>query len=365
MTLTLGFRGEFSTGWNEAHGRAANYTFTDGVISSQPRIASSAFTTNNAKFLPEPRIGFAWSPYQGQTVVRAGFGIYNELQDALGYRMDQNAPFNPTYSIASLPVSQLPIDPLAPVPKKALLVPGGVQPNLKMPTLISYSLRVEQASDPNTSLTLGYVGSHGYHELVGLDANTPVPTICPASPCPATYPKSFPGGVGRNARSGRVLLHSGRNAEGKPDPGQYLDMVFHRRQQLQCAASRPEPSLQPRSFVPGGLYLVKGLDDGDSLNRHDRGKCAGAGGKSVRHKRRLGACDLRCQECRRHQRRLCIAIRERKSVCQQPGRLQQCVGGRMVGQQHRHCCSRDSRSRRSSATTLRITATRAIRCGRL
>ena len=27
LTLTLGFRDEFSTGWNEAHGRAANYTF--------------------------------------------------------------------------------------------------------------------------------------------------------------------------------------------------------------------------------------------------------------------------------------------------------------------------------------------------
>ena len=66
LTLTLGFRGEFSTGWNEAHGRAANYTFTDGVISSQPRIASSAFTTNNAKFLPQPRVGVAWSLYPGR-----------------------------------------------------------------------------------------------------------------------------------------------------------------------------------------------------------------------------------------------------------------------------------------------------------
>ena len=73
-------------------------------------------------------------------MIRAGFGMYNELQDALGYRMDQNAPFNPTYSIAALPVSQLPINPAAPVPAKALLVPGGVQPDLKMPTLISYTL---------------------------------------------------------------------------------------------------------------------------------------------------------------------------------------------------------------------------------
>ena len=124
LTLSLGFRGESSTGWNEAHGRAANYTFPSGVISDQPRIANSAFTVNNAKFLPEPRIGVAWGAVPGKTVVRAGFGIYNELQDALGYRMDQNAPFNPVYSIANLPVSQLPINPLGLRAVEGLVDPG-------------------------------------------------------------------------------------------------------------------------------------------------------------------------------------------------------------------------------------------------
>ena len=111
LTLSLGFRDEFSSGWNEAHGRAATYTFTNGVISTQPRIASSAFTTNNAKFLPQPRIGIAWNAANGAhaTVIRAGFGMYNDLQDALGYRTDQNAPFNPTYSLPNVPVSQLPL----------------------------------------------------------------------------------------------------------------------------------------------------------------------------------------------------------------------------------------------------------------
>ena len=118
LTLSLGFRGEFSTGWNEAHGRAANYTFSNGVISSLPHIGNNTFTTNNAKFLPEPRIGVAWSPFSEKTVIRAGFGMYNELLDALGYRMDQNAPFNPTYSIAALNVSQLPHLPAGPSPGK-------------------------------------------------------------------------------------------------------------------------------------------------------------------------------------------------------------------------------------------------------
>ena len=72
---------------------------------ASPAAPSPSTTPSSCR---EPRIGFAWSPYLGKTVVRAGFGMYNELQDALGYRMDQNAPFNPTYSIAALPVSQAP-----------------------------------------------------------------------------------------------------------------------------------------------------------------------------------------------------------------------------------------------------------------
>ncbi len=274
-TITMGFRGEFSTGWNEAHGRAANYTFTNGVISSQPRIASSAFTVNNAKFLPEPRVGLAWSLYPGKTVIRAGFGIYNELQDALGYRMDQNAPFNPVYSIAALPVSALPINPAAPVPAKALLVPGGVQPDLKMPTLISYTLGIEQQLTPNTTLTLRYVGSHGYHEIVGVDANTPIPTICPASPCPATYPANFPAGLaGTPVTAGSYYIPA---KQPKANPAiantwtwfSWGDSLYN---SLQVDINR--------RFSNGlsfrGVYTwSKALDDGDSLNGTTAGNAPG------------------------------------------------------------------------------------------
>jgi hypothetical protein len=274
LTLTLGFRFESSTGWNEAHGRAANYTFADGVISSQPRIASSAFTTNNAKFLPEPRIGIAYALHP-QTVIRGGFGMYYELQDALGYRMDQNAPFNPVYSIASIPVSQLPINPNAPPPPKALLVPGGVQPNLKMPTLISWTLGVEQQITPNTTFSLRYVGSHGYHEIVGVDANTPVPTICPASPCPATYPKSFPVGLaGTPVPAGSFYIPAGRPKANTTLANTWtwfgvgdslynaLEVDFNRR------------------FSDGlalrGVYTwSKALDDGDSVNGTTTGNAPG------------------------------------------------------------------------------------------
>ncbi len=275
LTLTLGFRGESSTGWNEAHGRAANYTFTNGVISNLPRIASDAFTENNAKFLPQPRIGFAWSPYLGKTVIRAGFGMYNELQDALGYRMDQNAPFNPTYSIASLPVSKLPIDPSAPLPPRALLVPGGVQPNLKMPTLISYSLRLEQELTPNTSLTLGYVGSHGYHEIVGVDANTPAPVICPASPCPAIYPSTFPAGLaGTPVPAGSYYIPAGRPKANPTIANTWT--WFSAGDSLYNALQIDVNHRFSHDLSLRGVYTwSKALDDGDSVNATTAGNAPG------------------------------------------------------------------------------------------
>ena len=198
FTLSLGFRHETSNGWTEVDSRAANFIFApNGALLTQPRVGKNVFTKNNAKFLPQPRISLAWSPFpRSKTVIRAGFGMYNDLQDALGYRLDQNAPFNPTFSIANLAVSQLPIVPGSPFPGKAKIVPGGVQPDLKTPTLISYSLRIQQEITPNFALTIGYVGSHGYHELVSLDANEPIPT-CAAPPCTAataTYPLG-PGGA--------------------------------------------------------------------------------------------------------------------------------------------------------------------------
>jgi len=275
FTLSLGFRGEFSTGWNEAHGRAANYTFSNGVISSQPRISSNLFTTNNAKFLPQPRIGFAWSPHSERTVVRGGFGMYYELQDALGYRTDQNAPFNPTYSVAALSVSKLPLSTASAPPSNALLVPGGVQPDLKMPTLISYSLRVEQALSQNTSLTVGYVGTHGYHEIVGVDGNTPVPTICPASPCPATYPKTFPVGVaGTPVPAGSYYIPAGRP---KANPAIANTWTWFSRGDSSYNSLQVDLNHRfSHDLSFRGVYTwSKTLDDGDSLNATAAGNAPG------------------------------------------------------------------------------------------
>src|SRR5277367_4464507 len=187
LELRVGFRGESTNGYNEVDGRASNYAFNaNGVIVTQPVIGSSPFTQNNATFLPAPRVALAWSPFGSRkTVIRAGFGEYYALLDNLSYRLDQNAPFNTVEAAKNIPFSSI-------VPgatyANAKIIPGGVQPDLQTPTVESWSLKLEQQIAPGTTLSVSYIGSHGYHELVSIDANLPIPTICPAAPCPANYP---------------------------------------------------------------------------------------------------------------------------------------------------------------------------------
>ncbi len=200
LNLRIGFRAESTDGWNESHGRAANFVFANGVIQTQPAVGNSVFTDNRAKFLHEPRVGLAWDPFgKSRTAVRAGFGIYRALLDNIDYRLDQTAPFNATQSLKNISLAGLEIVPGAPLPAGSLISPSGIQPDAYTPTVISYTFTIDQQISTNTSLSVGYRGSHGYHEMLSVDANEPFPTICPAASCPANlaagtvyYPNGAP-----------------------------------------------------------------------------------------------------------------------------------------------------------------------------
>jgi hypothetical protein len=190
LTLQVGLRHEFTTGWNEESGRAANYiTDQNGVLETNPRVANSAFTQNNAKLLFSPRVGLAWDPFgNGKTAVRAGFGTYYSLIDALSFQLNSVPPYNGSvsYSSVSLP-SVLPITPgVPPAPQCSPTVPApcttfapvGVQADAKTPTVEEWNFTIEQQLDRNTALRVAYVGSHGYHGLLSVDPNSIPAEVC-------------------------------------------------------------------------------------------------------------------------------------------------------------------------------------------
>jgi hypothetical protein len=160
------------------------------------------------------------------------------------------------------------------------------------PTLISWSLRVERELSPNTVLTVGYIGSHGYHELIGVDGNEPVPVICPASPCPTVYPTWDPSKPTSATNSPTIGFPIGSPLAGAPVPaGTYY---------IPVGAPKANPTLAntwawfsvgtssynalqvdvSRRFSHGlsfrGVYTFsKVLDDGDSMNQTTAGNAPG------------------------------------------------------------------------------------------
>jgi hypothetical protein len=178
--LRAGYRSESTNGWNESQGRASNYAIVNGVLQTTPVVGNSALSTNRAKFLPNPRLGFAWDVRgDGKTAIRGGIGLYHGLLDTLDYRLDQTAPFNTAESIKTIAVSSLNFTAGVPPPASAKISPSNVQPDLSTPAVITWSLRIEQQIAPQTSLTLGYVGWHAYHHILSEDMNEPTPVYAP------------------------------------------------------------------------------------------------------------------------------------------------------------------------------------------
>lgn len=186
--LRAGFRFESSNGWNEAHGRASNYDFTDGVINGDPTVGSSALSDNRAKFLPEPRIGFAYDVLgRGRTAIKGSFGLHRALLDTLDYRLNQAAPFNTTLSYSNTTVSKLPQLSTSSA-SGGLVSPSNVQRDIATPTVLAWTLKLEQEIAPHTALTLGYIGSHAYDQILSEDQNTPPTVVCPDTQCPSSLP---------------------------------------------------------------------------------------------------------------------------------------------------------------------------------
>jgi hypothetical protein len=236
LTLRVGLRHEFTTGWNEELGRAANYVSgPTGVLLTNPLVGNSVYTQNNAKRLFSPRVSLAWDPFgDGKTAIRAGFGTYYSLIDDLAFLLNSLPPYNGSLTSSGSLTSLVPVTPGSAAPPTcgpgvplpcATYAPQGIQANARTPTVEEWNLGVERELNRSTALRVAYVGSHGYHGFLAIDPNSIPAQICSSpSGCQA-------GGVATSGTPATAAnqSHVPQGAEYIPvgtRPNQYLGAGF-------------------------------------------------------------------------------------------------------------------------------------------
>jgi hypothetical protein len=182
LTLTAGARLEFSSIPEEKYGRST--ALRDPLLDAETTVGR---LFRRPSQLWSPRLGLAWTPGGGETVLRGGVGLFYD-SNPLPYvtqTVSNNPPF---YRQVTLARPAFPHPSLAGVNIYSL----GIQAyDWKAPRLLHYNLTLERELRSRMTVSASYAGSRGRHIVRGGDVNAPFPQIL------ADGRKFFPAGAAR------------------------------------------------------------------------------------------------------------------------------------------------------------------------
>jgi hypothetical protein len=220
LTIDLGLRYEMATVLSEAHNRLSNLR---NLTDAQPYVGSPLYLNPTLRNF-EPRVGFAWNPGGGRTLVRGGFGMFDvlPLPYVFSISVQHGVPFVQEVFGNTIPAGSFPtgaFNQLAGSPGSTRSV--YVEHAPKRNYVMQWNFSIARELSSSLALTVGYVGSRGVHQPYKMDnMDMVLPTLTPAGyvwPC-------GPDGSGNPCATG--FLPSGTQAS--PVPSVRLNPNFGR-----------------------------------------------------------------------------------------------------------------------------------------
>ncbi len=202
LTLNAGMRWEYGSPITELYGRLVNLDIAPGFGAVAPVVATNPTGTITGQRYPdslihpdkhafEPRVGFAWRPLSGSSmVIRAGYGVYynTSVYEPIAVQMAQQSPLS-----KSLSVQNSPTDPLTLANgfnASPSITPNtfAIDPNFRIGYAQNWQASVQRDLPGSLQMTATYLGIKGTRGAQEFLPNTyPIGAVNPCPACPAGY----------------------------------------------------------------------------------------------------------------------------------------------------------------------------------
>lgn len=230
LTINSGMRWEYGAPITELFGRLVNLDIASGFSALAPVIANDPVGQQTGQRYPasllrpdkhglEPRVGIAWRPISGSSlVVRAGYGIYYDtsVYQTIALQMAQQAPLSKSLSVQNS--AACPLTLANGFKTCSTITPDtfAVDPNFRVGYAQNWQLAVQRDLPGSLQLTATYLGIKGTRGVQEFLPNTfPIGAANPCPTCPAGF--AFLTSNGNSTReSGQIQLrrrlHNGLTA---------------------------------------------------------------------------------------------------------------------------------------------------------
>jgi hypothetical protein len=230
FTMNVGIRWEYGAPMTELYGRLVNLDVTPGfaavspVVARNPRGPLTGMRYPSSLMKPdkngfEPRIGIAWRPLAGSSlVVRAGYGIYynTSVYQTIAEQMAQQSPLSKSLNVQNSAANPLTLANGLNVTPSNSPNTFGVDPNFRVGYVHNWQASLQRDLPGSLQLTATYLGIKGTRQMQEFLPNTYAPEApdpCPL--CPVGY--AYLTSNGNSTRQAgqvqlRRRLHSGFTA---------------------------------------------------------------------------------------------------------------------------------------------------------